>query len=118
MSSNAIDKDQNVGYTFNIDNVSSTSPEYPSVYANTLSASGSPGTLELVQSGSGSITDSANQSWGEFVSMNVDPKDDLTFWGTGEYLTANETACDSSSTSNCTWSTAIFTCKKGSGLCP
>jgi len=24
---------------------------------------------------------------GEFVSMSMDPSDDLTFWGMGEYLT-------------------------------
>jgi hypothetical protein len=124
MSSNAIDKDQNVGYTFNIGDGSSTgcsgNPCYPSVYDDTLNDLGaSPSSPTLVQAGSGSITDTANQSWGEVASMSMDPYDDLTFWGTGEYLTSNETACSGTNGfSVCTWSSAVFSCQKGGSLCP
>jgi hypothetical protein len=118
MPSNAIDKSQNVGYSFNIGN--GTSPNYPSVYADTLDAAGGTGTLTSVQTGSASITDSANQSWGEYVSMSMDPTDDLTFWGVGEYLTTTESNCHSGGGSSnvCEWLTTIFTCQKGSGVCP
>ena len=124
MPSNAIDKNQIVGYTFNIGNGSSTycsmSPCYPSVYADTLDAAGATGTLTSVQTGSASITDSANQSWGEYVSMSMDPSDDLTFWGVGEYLTTTESNCHSGGGSSnvCEWLTTIFSCQKGSGVCP
>jgi hypothetical protein len=118
MPSNAIDKNQVVGYTFNIGD--GTSPNYPSVYADTLDAAGATGTLTSVQTGSASITDSANQSWGEYVSMSMDPTDDLTFWGVGEYLTTTESNCHSGggSSNRCEWLTTIFNCQKGSGVCP
>jgi hypothetical protein len=97
-----------------------TSPNYPSVYADTLDAANNPGTLKEVQAGSAAITDTANNSWGEFVSMSMDPTDDLTFWGVGEYLTANESNCHvgGGSSNRCQWLTDIFSCQKGSGFCP
>jgi len=117
MPSNAIDKNQVVGYTFNIGDGTSN---YPSIYADTVDAGGNRGLLKEVQAGSAAITDTANNSWGEFVSMSMDPTDDLTFWGVGEYLTTNESNCHvgGGSSNRCQWLTTIFTCKKGSGFCP
>jgi len=118
MSSNAIDKNQNVGYTFNIGDGSSN---YPSVYTQTIDDGGSPGTLTSVQAGSASITDPNTHSWGEYFSMSIDPSDDKTFWGVGEYFTTAEDACSSTlGFTDCYWTTKIFSCQKGGvgGYCP
>ena len=125
MSSNAIDKNQVVGYEFNIGSGSATgcsgNPCYPSVYADTLDAANNPGTLKQVQAGSADITDAANHSWGEIASVSMAP-DGLTFWGVGEYLDSthgNESACSiTNGFTNCTWLTTVFSCQKGSGVCP
>ncbi len=72
-----------------------------------------------MQTGSAAITDSNTQSWGEVASVSIDPTDDITFWGLGEYLTTTEDKCSSTlGYSDCEWLTKIFSCHKGSGVCP
>ena len=99
---------------------------YPSIYANTLNATGTLGTATSVQAGSNSITDKCNHHWGEYVSSSIDPSDNLTFWAAGEYLSNAESTChgvdvpdgcNSAEYSGCNWQTAVFTCQKGSGFC-
>jgi hypothetical protein len=116
MSSNAIDANGVVGYTFSVSGPYSSST-YPSVYADTVDNLGNQGTPTDVQSGSGSITDTLDYSWGPYVSTSIDPSDDLTFWSTGEYLPSAESSCDSGTKTGCNWETQIFYCKKGSGFC-
>jgi hypothetical protein len=117
MPSNAIDKRGNVAYTFSVDDSSST---YPSVYADTLNSSGVVGTATVVKSGSGSIKDSLNNHWGEYVSTTIDPGDDQTFWSVGQFFAANESNCHAGNTitNTCIWKTEVFRCTKGDSLCP
>jgi hypothetical protein len=53
--------------------------------------------------------------WEESISLSIDPADDLTFWGTGEWLpSGGQGSC-------CDWNTQIFLCRKGNptpSLCP
>jgi hypothetical protein len=61
----------------------------------------------------GVVTDSNSNDWDweESVSMSIDPADNLTFWGVGQYLpNGNQTSC-------CNWYTQIFLCEAGSGFC-
>jgi hypothetical protein len=120
MPSNAIDASQNVAYTFNIGNFQP--PSCPiscqaNVYADTITPAGVVGTLSAVATGEGSITDTSNTSWGEYVSLTVDP-DGEHFWGVGEYLTSDEANCDENYTSGCVWASAIFECENGSCVSP
>jgi len=116
MPSNAIDKDQNVAYTFTVGDGSGSN--YPSIYADSIDDTGTAGSLNVVQSGAGSITDSSNHYWGPYVSVAIDPSDDLTFWGIGEYIpSGGESSCDNSVKTGCNWFTEVFNCTKGSGYC-
>jgi hypothetical protein len=116
MPSNAIDKDENVAYTFTVGDGSGSN--YPSIYADSIDDDGATGTLSLVQSGSGSITDTSNHYWGPYVSTSIDPSDDLTFWSTGQFIpTGGESNCDQTTKTGCNWQTEIFNCTKGAGYC-
>ncbi len=121
MPSNAIDGSGNVAYTFTVGGSSTN----PSIYAASVNTSGTAGSPTVAQSGSGAITDTCNQHWGEYVSVSIDPSDGRTFWGTGQYQNVNESTChaavlgcNTADYSGCNWTTAIFTCKAGSGFCP
>jgi len=128
MSSNAIDKSENIGYTFSGGN--GTSPNYPSLYADRLDSGNNKGTITLAKAGTGSMQDTCNKHWGEYVSTSIDPADDLTFWSVGEYLYNDigtchgaEWGCGMADYSDCGltsegWRTEAFTCQEGSGLCP
>lgn len=63
---------------------------------------GTQGTPKLIVAGAGDEQDS--EVFGEYYSTTIDPCDDTTFWGTGEYFLKNET-----STSGFTWQTRIYT---------
>jgi len=114
MPSNAIDKNGVVGYTFAVGDLSTT---HPSIAADTLDGVGNQGLPTVVQGGSGSIIDTSNQHWGEYVSTSVDPSDDLTFWSTGQYLPSDEGSCDQTTKMGCNWLTQVFYCKKGTSPC-
>jgi len=64
--------------------------------------------------------DASDNIWGEYVSVSIDPGDDVTFWGTGEYFGTTQTQCPGTSNNHttCTWETQIFNCYKGNGFCP
>ena len=59
-------------------------------------------------SGTGGCTasgeDQSDAHWGPMVSTTTDPSDDLTFWITDEYFSANQTTC-------CNWQTRIYNSK-------
>lgn len=42
---------------------------------------------ETIVNGTG-VQTTTNSRWGDYTSMNVDPKDDCTFWYVNEYYTA------------------------------
>jgi len=116
MPSNAIDMNENVAYTFSVGNHGTGN--YPSPYMTTINDAGSPGGLHSPKAGNGS--DETDNHWGEYVSVSIDPKDDLTFWGTGEFFGQDQTGvCDNNGNdgANCKWETQIFNCTAGSGFC-
>jgi uncharacterized repeat protein (TIGR03803 family) len=118
MPSNAIDASGNVGYTFTGGN--GTSPNFPSVYADFLSSSGTlAASPTLVQQGTASIIDPDNYFWGPYVSLSVDPAATDEFWGIGQYFTAPEQKCDAKTKTytGCNWLTVTLTCNSQTGQC-
>jgi len=135
MGSNAIDKNEDVGYTFSVGNGSSTGCSGSPCLSKHLR--GQVGRRKQISEPSkacepdqGLLPTYGNHHWGEYVSTSIDPGDDLTFWSVGQYQAStngNEATChgkdvaDGCSTadySGCNWSTSAFTCKEGSGFCP
>lgn len=128
MSSNAIDVDENVAYTFTVGDGSGSN--YPTIYSARINLSNTASTPSSVKASTGSSEDSCNPHWGEYVSTSADPSDGLTFWSVGEYMFSNvdpchgqEYGCGTSNFSGCGtstegWKTEIFNCKAGSGFCP
>lgn len=115
MPSNAIDNNEDVGYTFAAGNSST----YPSPYIAEIDKDGTVTTPSSILTGGGA--NAATNNWGEFVSLSIDPTNDTTFWGTGEYFDAMQTSCtDSGSTTTCTWLTQIFCWPEGGSgsACP
>lgn len=94
MGSVAMDKDGNlaVGYS-----VVSATDVFPGIrYAGRLA--GDPlGQLTqgeaVLQAGSG-VQTTTNSRWGDYTSMNVDPRDDCTFWYINEYYQRSGTPAD------------------------
>jgi hypothetical protein len=60
------------------------------------------GTPQVIAAGKGDEQDS--EVFGEYYSTTIDPCDDMTFWGTGEYFGKNETT-----TSGFAWQSRIYT---------
>jgi hypothetical protein len=82
---------------------------YPSIYTVPVTFKGLGGTgaategpITRVIAGQGDEQDS--EIFGEYYSMTIDPCDDTTFWGTGEYFVNNET-----SKTGFNWLTRIYT---------
>jgi hypothetical protein len=68
-------------------------------------------------------SDDSDTIWGEYVSVSIDPSDNVTFWGTSEYFDTTQTQCpgqQQNGNTTCTWQTQIYNCYKGnaSGFCP
>jgi hypothetical protein len=122
MPSNAIDGDQNIGYTFSGGNGTT----YPHLYLDTISTLGAQGTATVVPNRSftgaeNGNPDDGNQYWGEYVSTTIDPSNDLKFWSIGGYYETDQVGCTSSASppwSGCNWYTTIFSCTKGGTNCP
>lgn len=114
----AMDNNGNLGVTFTVTGNASTSINYdPSPGFITVAPNGVNGPVELVLSNSGlSGQDETDSSWGEYVSVNSDPNDGLTFWAVDEYMNGNQTSnCGGGKASGCRWATRVFSCKRGSG---
>jgi hypothetical protein len=82
---------------------------YPSIYSVAVTFAGLGGTgaategpLKLITTGQGAEEDS--QDFGEYFSTTIDPCDDTTFWGTGEYFQTSET-----SKTGINWQSRIYT---------
>ncbi|HET8548702.1 MAG TPA: Ig-like domain-containing protein, partial [Bryobacteraceae bacterium] len=92
MGSMAMDKAGNIAVGYS----TSSTTMYPSIHYTGREAADPPGTLraeQLLWAGSGSQTpgDSGSNRWGDYSSLETDPVDDCTFWGTWQYLPANGT---------------------------
>jgi hypothetical protein len=124
MPSVAMDKNGNLGITYTqTGNVGMYNYD-PSPFFVTVDSSGNQGTpVAILGSNSGSTgVDGTDSNWGEYVSVNTDPDDDLTFWAVDEYMNGPQipnpqTTCSLTSGfgKNCTWASRIFTCQKGNG---
>jgi hypothetical protein len=81
---------------------------YPTPFWLTTDASGNLSAGIDVCFGPGGCTatgeDQSDAHWGPIVSTTTDPTDDLTFWATDEYFSANQTTC-------CNWQTRIYNAK-------
>lgn len=113
MPSTALDKNGNLGimYTTSGPNCSSCGTQpHPSIYFDVLPW----GTAKLddptliVQ---GKADQENTQRWGEYAATVIDPTDNLTFYGVGEYFDVNQTGfanCATPSSDCYTWQTRIF----------
>jgi hypothetical protein len=94
MGSVALDKQGNMALGYSVVNATNV---FPGVrYAGRLA--GDPlGQLAqgetVLQNGAG-VQTTTNSRWGDYTSMNVDPKDDCTFWYINEYYARSGTAAD------------------------
>ncbi|MGB9181958.1 MAG: hypothetical protein WCB68_22195, partial [Pyrinomonadaceae bacterium] len=90
MGSLAVDHLGNMALGYSTSN--GTSPNFPSIqYAGRLvtdPVNTLPQAEQLLFAGTGSQT--ANNRWGDYTSMSVDPVDDCTFWYTNEYYVAGD----------------------------
>jgi hypothetical protein len=120
MPSVAMDSNGDVGITFTVtgNTKRGSALSYdPSPFFITVSPNGKLDTPIPILSNSGaSGQDETDDFWGEYVSVSSDPNDDLTFWAVDEYMNGNQIGnCSPRIGSGCTWSTRVFTCKKGTG---
>ena len=122
MPSVAMDNNGNLGITYTVTGNTthgSLNNYDPSPYFVTVDSSGNQGTPVAILANSGSSgQDETDIYWGEYVSVTVDPDDDLTFWAVDEYMNGNQTANCSYGLrvgSGCTWASRIYTCQKGNG---
>ena len=88
MGSIAMDKAGNIALGYSV----SSSTMYPSIRYTVRHADDPLGTLRpevsLIE---GTTFFSANNRWGDYSSMNVDPSDDCTFWYTNQYQSSGST---------------------------
>lgn len=94
MGSVALDKQGNMALGYSVVNATNVFPGIR--YAGRL-ASDPLGQLSqgeaVLQNGAG-VQTTTNSRWGDYTSMNVDPKDDCTFWYINEYYARSGTAAD------------------------
>jgi hypothetical protein len=113
MGSVAMDRDGNLALGYSVVNATNVFPgiRYAGRLAGDPLGQLTQGEAEL-QAGSG-VQRTTNSRWGDYTSMNLDPKDDCTFYYINEYYTA-----ESQATSTAGWLTRIGafkfpTCKPG-----
>jgi hypothetical protein len=116
MPSAALDKYGNLGMTYTVSGAYCSTCRVqpnPAVYFDLLPLGISNfGQLNLIVAGTGD--EESTFHWGEYAATVIDPTDDLTFYGVGEYFNTSQTG-----TSNCTepasdcytWQTRIFRAK-------
>jgi hypothetical protein len=101
MGSAAMDRDGNMVLGYSVTNATTV---FPGIRYAGRAPSDPPGTLsneQVMQAGSG-VQRTTNSRWGDYTSMNVDPRDDCTFYYINEYYTAA-----SSASSTAGWLTRI-----------
>ena len=105
MPSVATNKSGNLQLTFE----ESSTTTHPSLYTVPVTFSGAGGTGTATEGktkviAAGKADQQDTDIFGTYFSTTVDPCDDTTFWGTGEYFTQNETIL-----TGFTWQTRIYT---------
>lgn len=108
-ASAAMNSQDSLGLTFTEDDFGVPNPMPPSIYSAQIAYDSSTSTWNpqlpsLVLAGTGVSTGTSTYvpDWGNYVSVALDPANDLTFWGVNEYLQGNETP------SALTWATEVF----------
>ncbi|HZQ95679.1 MAG TPA: hypothetical protein VFA67_11760 [Candidatus Sulfotelmatobacter sp.] len=106
MPSVALDKNGNLGITYN----TSSTISHPAIRFDVLPHNALTFDLpHLIMQGS---ADQMNTNrWGQYAATVLDPSDNLTFYGVGEYFTTNQAGSSNCTVpaSNCyTWRTRIF----------
>jgi hypothetical protein len=111
----AINSENNLGLTFSEDDSGAVSPLPPSIYSaqityDSSTATWNPQSPSLVFAGTGVSIGSPTYvpDWGNYVSIALDPANNLEFWGVNEYLQGNQTP------GALTWRTEIFNFSTGS----
>lgn len=88
MGSIAMDRNGNMGLGYSVSNGVDV---YPGIRYTGRMASDPPGQMPLGEAvlinGTG-VQTTTNSRWGDYTSMNIDPRDDCTFWYVNEYYTA------------------------------
>ena len=88
MGSIAQDKEGNMGLGYSVVNATTV---FPGIRYTGRLANDPLGTMPLgegtIINGSG-VQTTTNSRWGDYTSMNIDPRDDCTFWYVNEYYTA------------------------------
>jgi hypothetical protein len=121
MPSAALDKNGNLGVAYTVSgpfcSFCETQPD-PSLYFDVLPwAASSLDAPTLIVSGAGDEENTYH--WGQYAATVIDPTDNLTFYGVGEYFNTSQTGTTGCSqpTSNCyTWQTRIFRGLYGGGF--
>ncbi len=105
----AINSLDNIGLNFSEDDSGVANPMPPTIYSAQLiydssTSTWNPQSPNLVFTGTGVSTGTTTYvpDWGNYVSVGLDPADNLTFWGVNEYLNGNQTP------SARTWQSEIF----------
>ena len=121
MPSAALDKNGNLGVTYTTSGFycsTCTTQAHPAIYFDVLpwmTSSFDPATLIV----SGPGDEENTHFWGEYAATVIDPTDNLTFYGLGQYFDTSQTGTANCSvpSSNCyTWQTRILRGKYGSGF--
>jgi hypothetical protein len=105
----AINSQDTLGLTFSEDDSGTANPMPPSIYSAQIvydsgTSTWNTQTPALVLEGTGVSIGSPTYvpDWGNYVSVALDPANDLEFWGVNEYLNGNEMP------KALTWATEIF----------
>jgi hypothetical protein len=121
LPSAALDKNGNLGFTYTVSGFycsSCSTQHHPAIYFDVLPwKATSFDTPTLIIAGT---ADQGNSNhWGEYAATVMDPTDNLTFYGVGEYFDTNQTGMTNCTvpSSNCyTWQTRIFRGQYGDGF--
>lgn len=121
MPSAALDINGNLGFTYTVSGFHCspcTSQPHPAIYFDVLpwAATAFDAPTLIV---SGAADEENTTHWGEYAATVIDPTDNLTFYGLGEYFNTNQTGTTNCTVpaSNCyTWQTRIFRGQYGDGF--
>ncbi|HKH98187.1 MAG TPA: hypothetical protein VJ999_03685 [Candidatus Sulfotelmatobacter sp.] len=113
MPSAALDKNGNLGFTYTVSGYYCSTCQtqaHPAIYFDVLPwASTSFDTSTLIIGGTADAENSIH--WGEYAATVIDPTDNLTFYGVGEYFNTNQTGktgCTVPANDCYTWQTRIL----------
>ncbi|HEX8815175.1 MAG TPA: hypothetical protein VF753_06730 [Terriglobales bacterium] len=90
MPSMAFDKKGNLGVIYSSSGGCTEADCYPALYYNKIRYLQPSQPAALIKQGTAEVRTSQGL-WGDYFGAGIDPADDSTFWGTGEYFDKNET---------------------------